>query len=402
MFKNFEDYKAQRDTLLDEAEGLATDGKMDEYSAKVDEVHKLDSDYTAFAQAQADMEALRTSVSSPNVISNKAKDGIIKSVEDSIDNSEIDHRKAFMNYVLKGERMPEQFMNTDATTVASEVGAVIPTTVLDKIIEKMESVGHIYSRVTKTYFKGGVTVPTSSAKPTATWTTESGTTDKQEKTTGSVTFSYYKLRCVVAVSIAVDNVTLDIFEKTIINNISEAMVKAIESAIINGTGSANNQPTGILTETAPSGQTIEITEGNSPTYATICSAEGALPEGYDSAVWLMKKKTYMEKFVGMVDSQGQPIARTSVGIDGKPSYNLLGREVVFCENVPAFSTSVSADTTFAFIFRLEDYMLNTNLNVSMKKYTDEATDDEMRKAIMLVDGKAIDINSLVKVVVKNA
>ena len=38
---------------------------------------------------------------------------------------------------------------------------------------------------------------------------------------------------------------------------------------------------------------------------------------------------------------------------------------------------------------------------AQKKYTDEKTDDECMKAIMLVDGKVIDKNSLVTVTVKN-
>ena len=51
----------------------------------------------------------------------------------------------------------------------------------------------------------------------------------------------------------------------------------------------------------------------------------------------------------------------------------------------------------AFIFRLQDYMLNTNMNVTVSRYTDQDTDDEVTKAIMLADGKVIDKNSLVTV-----
>ena len=57
----------------------------------------------------------------------------------------------------------------------------------------------------------------------------------------------------------------------------------------------------------------------------------------------------------------------------------------------------SAKTVVAFIFRLQDYMLNTNMNVTVSRYTDQDTDDEVTKAIMLADGKVIDKNSLVTV-----
>ena len=47
-------------------------------------------------------------------------------------------------------------------------------------------------------------------------------------------------------------------------------------------------------------------------------------------------------------------------------------------------------------------MLNKNLNVTVKKYEDHETDDQMTKAIMLADGKVIDTNSLTIMQVKNA
>lgn len=46
----------------------------------------------------------------------------------------------------------------------------------------------------------------SEAKPTAKWVGERETTDKQKKAVSSITFSYYKLKVQVAVSIIVDNV----------------------------------------------------------------------------------------------------------------------------------------------------------------------------------------------------
>ena len=38
MFKNYEDYKTQRTTLLDEADALLAEGKDDEATAKTQEV----------------------------------------------------------------------------------------------------------------------------------------------------------------------------------------------------------------------------------------------------------------------------------------------------------------------------------------------------------------------------
>ena len=397
-FKDHADYMAQRNALLNEAETLLQDGNTEQYDAKVEEINKLDAAYEEYAQKQADLAAMRGAVKAP--ISTNEVNRVIDSVMAQDD--DLEYRKSFMNYVLHGT--PIMSNGTDAITVTGDVGAVIPNTIINKIVEKLENVGGVYAKLTKTFYKGGVTVPTSAAKPVATWTSERGGSDKQKKALGSVTFAYHKLRCVVAVSIAVDTVTLEIFENTIAKNIADAMVKAIEDAAFNGTGASDNEPEGILADSSKfvSGQVVEITEGSDVTYADLLEAEGDLPDAYDAgAEWYMKKATFYNQFMGMVDDNGQPIARINAGTDGKPEPSLLGRKVNYVDYVPAFAKSVSADTPFACIFNFADYILNTNLQVTIKEYEDHDTDDQIKKAIMLVDGKPVDMNSLVVMMVKN-
>lgn len=300
----------------------------------------------------------------------------------------VEYRNAFMNYVLRGEVIPAE-LRANAVTKTSDIGSVIPQTVLDKIIEKIEAVGMILPLITRTAIKGGVTVPTSAVKPVATWVAESSGSDKQKKTTGSITFNYHKLRCAVAVSLEVETMSLAVFETTLINNIVETMTKAIEQAIVSGDGSG--KPKGILAETPVDGQALDVAKIN---YKTLTDAEAALPLEYEaSAIWTMTKKTFME-FSAMTDADGQPIARTNYGISGKPERILLGRPVVLCNYVDSFATATEG-TTFAFLFNYKDYILNTNYQMGVKKYEDNETDDQVTKAIMIVDGKVVDKNSLV-------
>ena len=137
-------------------------------------------------------------------------------------------------------------------------------------------------------------------------------------------------------------------------------------------------------------------------YTDLLAAEGALPDAYDAGTeWFMRKTTFYNQFLGMTDDNEQPIARINAGIDGKPKAQLLGRDVNFVDYVPAFAKSVSADTPFAVMFNFADYILNTNLQITIKEYEDHDTDDQIKKAIMLVDGKPVDVNSLVVMMVKN-
>lgn len=302
------------------------------------------------------------------------------------------YRKAFMQYVCRGTAIPAEY-RSDAISTTTDVGATIPTTVLNQIVEKLENTGMILALVTRTAYKGGVSIPVSTVKPTATWVNEGAGSDKQKKDItkgGMITFAYHKLRCAVAVSLEVDTMAISAFETLLINNIVEAMTKALEQSIIDGNGTG--KPKGILAETPAEGQTVKSA---APAYADLIAAEAALPQAYENgAVWCMSKKTFMS-YYGLTDTNGQPIGRVNYGIAGKPERTLLGRAVVCCDYVKSYDKSLAAGTKFGFMFNFKDYVLNTNYAMGVKKYEDNETDDQVTKGIMLVDGKVVDKNSLV-------
>ena len=302
------------------------------------------------------------------------------------------YRKAFMQYVCRGTAIPAEY-RSDAISTTTDVGATIPTTVLNQIVEKLENTGMILALVTRTAYKGGVSIPVSTVKPTATWVNEGAGSDKQKKDItkgGMITFAYHKLRCAVAVSLEVDTMAISAFETLLINNIVEAMTKALEQSIIDGNGTG--KPKGILAETPAEGQTVKSA---APAYADLIAAEAALPQAYENgAVWCMSKKTFMS-YYGLTDTNGQPIGRVNYGIAGKPERTLLGRAVVCCDYVKSYEKSLAAGTKFGFLFNFKDYVLNTNYAMGVKKYEDNETDDQVTKGIMLVDGKVVDKNSLV-------
>lgn len=398
-------YNTKRKQLMDEAQKLLDESKTAEAQAKMKEVEELDAKFEEEAKIQANLNALAGARAQDPAAAQQTVNltGTAKP-QDVLDQYDTDeYKRAFMNYVLTGKRIPAELTNADANTKTSDVGAAIPTTTLQKIYEKIESTGMILPRVTHTSYKGGVTVPTSSAKPTASWVSEGAGSDKQKKALGSITFAYHKLRCAISMSLEVSIVTYPMFESQFVANVAEAMVKAEEQAIISGSGSG--QPNGIIKETVVTGQNIDIAAATTAiAYTDLVKAEAALPQAYDTdAVWCMTKKTFFEQIVGMVDDKKQPVARVNYGMSGKPVYSLFGREVVLVgDYLPSFAASVTADTIFAFIFNFKDYLWNENLGMTFRKYTDNATDDEVTVALALVDGKVVDKNSLVTLTKKKA
>jgi len=297
------------------------------------------------------------------------------------------YRSAFMEYVLRNTAIPAE-LRADANTLTGDVGAVIPTELVNQIIEKMDNVGMILPLISKTSYAAGVTIPTSTVKPVATWVAEGAGSDRQKKSTGSVVFTYHKLRCEISMSMEVGTMALSAFEAKFVENVAKAMVYAIENAVINGTGSG--QPTGILKATVPTGQDLG---SKVLSFAVLAEAEGVLPQEYETgAKWCMNKKTFA-KVQGLVDEQGQPVARVNYGIGKALERMILGREVVV-------SPYVEDDVMFMYDF--SDYVLNTIYDMGISKKQDWDTEDLLTKAVMSVDGKVVDAGSLVKLTITAA
>lgn len=389
--------------------------KQELRTAKTASVDKA-SDVTELRALQSEIQALDEEIRSIEAMIAEIKDepenertaavnseipGIVKATNAEVRTTgadDMEYRKAFQQFVTKGTEIPAE-LRTDASTLTTDIPGAIPTVLLDKIVEKLEAVGNILPLVTKTSFASGVAIPASSVKPVAGWVLEGAGSDRQKKTTANITFGSFKLRCEISMSLETSVMALSAFEAAFVKNVVDAMVKKIESTIVS-TADGTTSPKGILAETVAAGQNINIAAADAPTYATLVAAEAALPLAYESkAAWWMTKKTFMT-FIGMVDEQKQPIARVNYGLGGAPERTLLGRKVILNDYMPSYAATVASDTIVAFIFNPEDYVINTNYNMGVQRKQDWDTEDVLSKAVMILDGKVVDKNSLVTVTKK--
>lgn len=390
---NLKEIEARIAEIKNELETRAAELTVEESNKLVDEAEQLNEQRKALVEAAEKRNAALANIAAgegKTVRTFAAPSGAAADENDD-KYASMAYRKAFMQYVTRGTAIPAEY-RTDANTKTSDVGNVIPTTVVDQIISKIENVGGILALVTKTAYKGGVAIPKNTVKPVATWVAEGAGSTKQKLAVGSVTFAYHKLRCAVSVSLEVDTMSIAAFEAYLVRVIVEAMTKKLEESIIKGSGSG--EPTGIINTAADEGESIATVNVAALSYATLIDAEAELPEEYEgNAKWCMSKKTFMG-FIGLVDENGQPIARVNHGLDGKVERYLLGREVVCTQHLPSFA---AADTNakFGFLFDFTNYDLNTNYAMGVKKYEDNDTDDQITKAIMLADGKVVDYYGLV-------
>ena len=311
-------------------------------------------------------------------------------VVDAYDTQE--YRTAFMNYVCRGVEIPAEVR----ATTTSDASTVIPTTIMNEIIQKMDAYGNIWNKVRKINVQGGVEIPILSIKPAAQWITETqASTDKKISVNTKISFSYYGLECKVAQTILVNVVSLTMFENLFSTLVVEAMIRALEEAIINGSGVG--QPTGITVDSrVPAANVITMTEAQFTKWAEWKKRVFAkMAKAYRSGVFIMSQATFDAYIDGMVDTVGQPIGRVNYGITDGETYRFGGKTVETVENtlVKDFGTAEAGDVVAIFA-NLNDYVVNTNMQITTTRWIDNDANEIKNKAMMICDGKLADPNGI--------
>lgn len=395
-FKNKKEYREQRANLINEANKANGNGELDKASELVAKIENLDKEFERFAQVQANLNALdNKQTPAPLPLAGNAGEN---NEEPTNIFASVEYRKAFMNFVQHGTEIPAKFSNE--VTTSSTAGSIVPTTLYEQIITKLENYGTFYAKVFRTNYESAIAFPTLAVKPVASWVDEDKGADKQKIETSKITFMAHKLNCKVSFSLFMQVTSLEIFESQFTDLMAQAMVKMIDKAIINGTGAGC--PKGILTETTS--KVVNVTKAGKLDYKTLISAETLVEDVYsESAEYIMTRATFFQ-FLGMTDSNGQPIARVNLGLDGKPQFQLLGRNVntISEDAIKSYTDSPASDITFAAIFDFKDYVFNEALSLTTNIYIDNDTHNKVLDMVMLADGKAVRTDSLVKLVKKSA
>lgn len=325
----------------------------------------------------------------------------------------MEYRTAFMKYIQRGEVNREilQFerRDADATGTASDLNVLIPTTVIQEIIQGVEKVyGQLYSRVRKTNVKGGVKYPIGSFSATFHRITETTKSYRQDAggVTGYVEFSYNIGEIRLARTLLQTVLSVPVFEQEFAKVIVEAYVKAMDKEIMVGNPSIN-ECTGILTEAGNIAQTtsrfyglsdhiIEFTEEDmadwtswqTKLFAKIpLSMRGLRPE------FVMTANTYEANIKTLKDNNNRPVYNETFNpVDGSEIATFKGKPVVFVENdiLDDFDTADNGDYFGMYWVPNEAYAINSNMEFTVMDYFDHETNQYVKKALVINDGKVLD------------
>lgn len=328
--------------------------------------------------------------------------------EDEDELSTMEYRSAFMNYVQRGVKsdvLKFEKRDSDASGVASELGVLIPKTVVQEIIKGVEKVyGQLYSKVKKTNIKGGVRYPIGSFSATFSRISENGKSLRQKagEITGYVQFSYNIGEIRIAQSLLQNVLAVPVFEAELAKVIVEAYVKAMDKEIMLG-DSSDGEMGGILTEASKqsgsridASHIIEFTANDmadwkawqTNLFAKIpLSMRGLNPE------FVMTANTYEANIKTLADDNDRPVyAETYNPVDGTEISKFKGKDVVFVEEdiLKSFDDADAGDYFGMYWVPDKSYAINTNMEFTVRRYFDEELNQYVDKALVINDGKILD------------
>ena len=320
------------------------------------------------------------------------------------------YNRAFFDYAVRGKEFPAglvqpgqrpEYVRADAFTTTSDVPHFIPTTLANNIISKMSEYGTIYNKATKLNVPGGYEISVWDYLPTASWVTEAKSSDDQKVTDASrISFLYHMLECKIAQSQLAQITSMAMFQDQYPAKIAEAMVRALEAAMVNGTGSG--QPLGILKDTRLAAENkVTFAEADIATWKGWATILKNVKAPYRAkGEFVMTQATWDSYVDGMVDAQGQPIARVNYGVDGAhdDQYRLLGRPVCIVPEdiLPNYEDAKggTADTPCMLFGDLSNYIFNNQSGMRYVAWDDEDNNKSKQKAQLVTDGKLGDVNGL--------
>ena len=278
-----EKYLEDRAKLMDEAKQLLDAGSLDEFEAKKKEVEALDAKFDEEAKAEANLAALeggvRVNPEAKPVTAGADRAEIVSSVE---------YKRAFLKAMMRKELSADErgaFNIVNATQAAGSHTALIPTTMMKDIWEEMGQLHPVIADMapSRTYVKGKVSIPYADITGDGAWTAETTATSEGTLTSGAVTLDGFDLSKGIAVSWKLYEMSLENFEAFLRRNLSEKVSNALAASSFTGSGSTNNQPTGVITALEAETNTPQVvtyTAANGITYANLLAAMAKILSGY--------------------------------------------------------------------------------------------------------------------------
>lgn len=239
--------------------------------------------------------------------------------------------RAFANYIrgVVEER-------SDVNLTVGDNGAVIPSSIANKIISKVYDISPIYQLATRYNVGGTLNIPyydESTQSITMAYATEFTELESTSGKFASIELKGFLAGVLTKVSKSlINNSQFDIVN-FVIDKMAESIARWIEKELLNGTP---NKIAGLSTVT----QTITAASATAITADELIDLQEAIPDTYQAnAIWIMNKatRTAIRK---LKDSNGDYILNKDA--TAKWGYTLFGKDVYTSDNMPTMAAGRTA------------------------------------------------------------
>lgn len=213
----------------------------------------------------------------------------------------------------------------------SDNGAVIPKTIINKIIEKVEEISPVYKLATHYDIPGTANIPTedtSADSITVAYATEFTDLTSHSNKFGTIELTGYLYGALTKISKSLLKNSNFQLTNWVINKMSKKIAKFIEGELLNGT---TGKVTGIAGSYDSTNMNKALASKSAVTADELIDAQELVPDVYQAdAIWVMNKatRTAIRK---LKDSDNNYLLNKD--LSAKWGYTLLGKDVYCSDNV---------------------------------------------------------------------
>lgn len=338
----------------------------DALSDAIKEVDKLDKESTDLELRMKDEQDIETR-------SNPVQIPGVKVEQKSYGVDSPEYRSAFFKNLAGVELndAEKRAMNTNANSA----GAAVPTSTLNKILEKLQDEAIVYPLVSVSNLRGNVVIPVEGNTADVERKGEGEDAALAEDTLESIALGAKKYIKLVKLTCELEATSIDALENYVVDKLVKKFTLAFDEDIISGDGV--KKMTGILNTITP----LETADAGAISYDDVCKLFGALKAiAKRNATLMMSTDMLYTKIATIKDTNGRPIFDITNG-------KVLGRTVLECDTVPS-DTIIFGD--------FSTYQLNWNKPVEITKSQEAAfaSGDVVYRGLALVDGKLADLGAM--------
>lgn len=264
----------------------------------------------------------------------------------------------------------------------SDNGAVIPTTIANRILDTVKQMAPLYNLATKFNVKGKLDFPVASKEISTAYATEFTALTSSNVGFTKRTLDGFLVGALSKVSVSlINNAQFDIVSY-VVNKVAESIALFLEKEIIKGVGTT--AMTGVLTDTLV--KTVE-TADTIPTADEFIAVQAEVPQQYQAgAMWLVSKATLLA-MRQLKDQNGRYFLQND--LTNGFGYTFLGKPVMVSDQMED-SNVVYGD--------FSGYYINVHENASIKVLNEKYADEHAVGVVawLEVDGKVMEEGKIVK------